>query len=94
MASQAYFQGDWYNAIAQASAGESPATNPEKWVKIEIPYYFGRFVTEKANAYLLGADGQSDKRAQADAYADEILGEVLMRHCDNGEIGQTRVLTR
>lgn len=98
MPSQAYFVqdgvGDWYACIAPASAGESPATAPDKWVRLEIPAIFEGYLVEKATELLLVGDGQMDKRRAAARAAEEVLTDLGFRHADRGEFERPRVLTR
>jgi hypothetical protein len=98
MPSQAYFEidgvGDWYACIQATSAGESPATAPDKWVKLEIPAIFESYVVEKVTALLLVQEGQSDKRrAQEQAAAIE-LEELEFRHTERGDYARPEVMTR
>jgi len=98
MPKQAYFEddgvGDWYRCVSATLAGESPKTNPEKWVKVSIPSIFERFIVLEACVALLGGDGQSDKRALYQAQANALLLELVHRHSDRGDFYRAMVLTR
>ena len=99
MPSHAYFEnsegvGDWYVALAQVNPGQSPATHPEKWMKLALPDFFEPYLVEKASAYLMGQDGQSDKRRAHEATAEAYLDELTMRHSDIGAPYAVQVFTR
>jgi hypothetical protein len=76
--SQVYFEGDFWTCIVATNAGESPATHPEKWRRIDIPLESVRFLAQSAYAQLLEGDGQSDKRRLEEQLADKRLTEGLM----------------
>lgn len=84
MASQVLYQGDWYNCIDDAAAGQSPGTHPAKWSRLEIPAQFERFLTQSAFERLLPGEGQNDKRRGERGISAEILLETWMR-----EVNQT-----
>ena len=77
---QVYFQGatsgDFYDAVAATSAGESPVTAAAKWSKVELPAYFHGFLSRGTYADWLRSDGQGDKADQQEAAALEQLGRA------------------
>lgn len=97
MASQAYFQGDWWQATATATAGQSPATHPSKWVRLYLPAEFERYLVQATYARLLPGEGQNDKRRQEEALAESILTELRQRCVNQSGLGadaRPLVLTR
>ncbi len=85
MASQAYYEGDWYECVANTAAGESPASHPAKWNKLEIPNFAARPIVEIAIGSLLGADGQNDKRRAQVTAGENALYAVYQRHRPRGD---------
>jgi hypothetical protein len=90
MGSQTYFVnadgvGDFYECVSAASPGQSPATHPAKWVKIEIPAFLREAVVEIAAGQLLQVDGQSDKRAAAKREGQDALYQIWIRHRPRGD---------
>lgn len=94
MASQVYFNGDWYDCVAATSPGESPGTNPEKWAKVEIPLIFQRFLITQGGATILKSDGARDTAAAASVEAGRILDEEIVRASKIGRPRPMRVQTR
>ena len=98
MPAQAYFEddgvGDWYACILATSAGESPSSAPDKWVKLEIPAIFEAYLVDKATALLLTGEGQSDKRRAFERTAAEELEEVQYRHTERGDFERPEVMVR
>lgn len=98
MAYQAYFEsggeGDWYNCLLLTAPGESPTTAPSKWTRLEIPHIFENVVALYAVAYILAAEGQSDKFRAQFAIASEALDELRMTAIDRGDAKPMAVLTR
>ena len=99
MASQAYFvdpdgTGDFYNAIATTAPGESPATNPEKWLKLSIPEVIHQPIVLRAASILLREQGQHDKSRALSRDAEEQLLRCAIRQADRGDFPRPRVLTR
>jgi len=87
MATQAYWQGDWYEATDTTAAGESPTQFPDKWRKIEIPQKFRRFITERAAATVLEVVGQNDKATISagraiDSLMQTAVGEAQTDNCN------------
>lgn len=98
MPSQAYFEtdgvGDWYACIQATSAGESPSSAPDKWMKLEIPAIFEAYLVDKAVALLLTGEGQSDKRRLHSAWAEDELMKVTFEFTERGEFERPEVLVR
>lgn len=98
MPTQAYFEqdgvGDWYGCIQATSASESPASAPDKWLKLEIPAIFETYLVDKATALLLVGEGQSDKRAAFERSSRAELEEVQCRHTDQGDFARPEVMVR
>jgi hypothetical protein len=78
MASQVYFQGNLWDCVETTSPGETPATAPAKWRKVEIPRDCLRFVPQGALALLMESDGQTDKRGAAERRAQALLDEAMV----------------
>lgn len=95
MASQVYYNGDWYECVTATSAGESPASHPAKWAKLEIPYAFGRFLQRRAASLLLAEEGQQDKQAIEERASALILDDTILRSARiNGRGNPIQVFTR
>lgn len=89
MANQVYFNGHFWQCVAAASAGESPATHPEKWRRIQIPKRLRRVLSRLTYGHLLDIDGQKDKSLKELGDARELL-EDLVRQEANKEHWRTR----
>lgn len=63
MSDQCYFNGEFYQCVADTVAGESPATAPAKWRKVQIPADWRWVLTQLTYAHLLKLDGQNEKAA-------------------------------
>lgn len=99
MPSQAYYEidgaGDWYAAVAATSPGQSPQTNPEKWVKLGILDIFEEYLVEQAVADLLAGEGQRDQRRAQRQTAQAVLEDLTWRHHVNrGDAVRPEVRTR
>lgn len=101
MASQAYFatdgvEADFYDCIDAAAAGESPATNPEKWRRIEIPAVYEWFLVSRAASLLLPGEGQSDKARAEEVASAKTLDYALYRERNArcGRMRKPKVFTR
>jgi len=79
MASQAYYNGDWYECVSDTTAGESPSTNPEKWRVMDIPSQFERFIVQAAYEKMLPGEGQTDRRRGERYTASQILDETIYK---------------
>lgn len=86
MASQVYFDGDWYNCISATTAGQSPSTDPDKWAKLEIPKSFERFLIQQAYEFILPAEGQNSKRIPERMSAVAIRDELWLR--EGAQVGR------
>lgn len=58
MASQAYFQGDFWECVSAAAAGESPATHPAKWNLLALPEEWLPYLEEESVAFVMQALGR------------------------------------
>jgi hypothetical protein len=65
--------GDFYKATSQGDAGDSPAIDPGKWTRIEIPFIFSNYLSWGTHADWLELDGQGSKAPPAAARAFEWL---------------------
>lgn len=94
MASQAYYDGDWYECVSTTAPGESPASHPSKWVKLPIPAAFSAALVSLAVAGLQEGEGQTDKAARNYALGSERLSAAIGRNRDEGDFAQATVMTR
>jgi hypothetical protein len=94
MASQVYFNEDWYDCTAATSAGESPTTAPSKWAIVGIPVQFERFLVEAACAAALKGDGAREHAAAARMEAEMLVGQEIVRARSGGALNRIRVMTR
>lgn len=90
MASQAYYNGNWYNCVSDTTAGESPASNPEKWVVLEIPSNFERVLVQMALEEILPGEGQNTKRLMERRTSKDILDELMVREEGVANAGRPR----
>lgn len=61
--------GDFYDCIEFAGEAESPAVDPTKWRRIEIPSIFGNYLGWATHGDWLELDGQNDKALAANSKA-------------------------
>jgi len=99
MPTQAYFVangvGDWYDCLAATVPGESPATNPELWRKLEIPVWFEPYLISRALSLVLTDDGQNDKARGEMQIAEAMLAEIVFRErVERGRLARPRVFSR
>lgn len=95
MASQIFYNGEFYDCLVTSEAGQSPTTHPENWRRVEIPRDAGNFVVQRAYSLLLSGDGQEDKRRSAERAATTALQEAILAMARNRTQPNTlRVLTR
>jgi hypothetical protein len=66
-------KGNFYNCVAPTSAGESPTSRPDKWVKINIPYVFGSFMSWGSTSNWLVSEGMVQEAAVIESKANEAL---------------------
>jgi hypothetical protein len=83
MASQVYWSGNFYDCLEATSPGETPATAPAKWRKVEVPRDCLRFVPQGALGLLMDGDGQTDKRQAAERRAQMLLDEAVIAMARN-----------
>jgi hypothetical protein len=98
MASQVYFEsggvGDWYTCLSQASNGQSPASHPSKWERVELPQFLATLVGDLAVAYMQRGEGQSDKSLASFRAGQPMMDEFILRHADLGTSSTPMVFTR
>jgi hypothetical protein len=99
MASQAYFAadgiGDWYECLATTAFGESPASRPDLWQKLEIPVWFEPFLVSRALSLVLIDEGQNDKARAEAQIAEAMLQEIVYRdRAERGRLSKPRVFAR
>jgi hypothetical protein len=72
---------DFYNCIVNAAAGDTPATDTDKWTRVEIPDYFKNYLGAKgALGFLVGDDDAKYQVAESFAADAEIhLMDLLQR---------------
>lgn len=58
---QAYYNGNFYQAVSVTAPGESPDVAPAKWRKIQLPKNWRFALSQLTYANLLKLDGQNDK---------------------------------
>lgn len=88
MPDQCYFNGNYYQAAAATTAGQSPATTPASWSLVQIPARFRWLLAHLTYANLLEIDGQKDKAVaerQATMQDDRRGLDVVIRAEANGE---------
>lgn len=52
---------DFYQCIIPTTPGQSPATNPEAWSRVQIPKMWRKALVRLTYSNLLDMDGQTDK---------------------------------
>lgn len=100
MPTQAYFEadppdGDFYDCISSTAAGESPATHPAKWRRVDIPALFEPYLVSRATSILLQAEGNVEKGRTEEAVARQLLEELAYRdRNERSRLGRPRVFAR
>ena len=70
---------NFYECLTATTAGESPTTAASKWAIIEIPYLFQPYLVMGAYADFLVMDGQMDKAAAQERWAEQYLADELQK---------------
>lgn len=65
--------GNFYNCLANANAGESPYTHPNKWQKVSIPYVLGPYMSWASAADWMVSEGNVEGAAVLEQKANAIL---------------------
>jgi hypothetical protein len=73
MATQCYFGSDFYEAVSDTVAGESPTTTPGKWQRLAIPADFKTAIALMAAAALLDSQGKPEQSAKVRQDAEVAL---------------------
>lgn len=80
MASQVYFEtngeGDLYYATQTTTPGDSPATAPDKWARLEIPARARSFLRLAAAAIVRRGNGEQEAALALQALARRELQET------------------
>ncbi len=83
--------GDFWTASGSVNPGQSPTTNPERWERIEFPYYLAEFVAQSAYAMMTNREQQEPEN-----FTIQLAGgyPLLLAELDKIERqqGQTRQL--
>jgi len=88
-------KGDWYRCISAASAGESPATHPAKWDKIDIPSAFKRYLVSRMTSICQKGDGQNDKARAELGESAALIDDAIMRELKTrGRMRRSQVFSR
>lgn len=98
MSQHVYFEdangnGDFYQCIIPTNPGESPATTPGKWSRLQIPKQWRDVLVFLTYAELLEMDGQTDKAMEMRQMAEEMdhTGlQVLMNNEAQRDTWRTR----
>jgi len=64
---------NYWTCVSATSAGQSPTTHPDKWVKAQIPLIFQNYLAYGTVADALRMDGQPDRAALMDQMAADAL---------------------
>ena len=97
MPDQCYYSGEFYQCATAASAGESPASAPAKWRRVQIPSGWRWMLARLTYSNLLELDGQKDKANAERALAvggDRVGLEDMIRGEGNAEIFLERPVVR
>lgn len=75
---QVYFNGDFYDALEDIAAGDTPTTHPDGWDKVEIPYSARNYLIRGAYADMLEHDrADVNNVGRADSLARQALDKEL-----------------
>lgn len=97
---QVYFSdastpGNLYDCATATTAGDSPSSAAAKWVKVDLPYIFGRHLIHAGFADYLTTDQQSERKAQEEGFALDLLtNQVTLLAGQQGHLRRVAVLTR
>jgi len=95
MASQCYYDGDFWDATQAVAPGESPGTHPQKWRRLTLPLAFREYLTLKSVAVLMAGLGQQEKALGMRGVVDDSMQEAIIREArTNGRGLQPQVFTR
>lgn len=81
-----YTDGDFYKCLDDTTAGQSPATHPEKWERMDFPWVLAEAVARGAYADTLVGDGQNEKRP----LEEQAAWGIIFREIDRIERGQNQ----
>jgi len=79
MASQCYYEGDFWDATTSVAPGESPGTHPQKWRRLTIPITFRDYLVLKALMVQLAGAGQHEKAIGMRRNVEDALEEAVIR---------------
>lgn len=86
--------GDYWTAVESIAAGESPTTDPDKWERVEFPWYLAEYVAQSAYAMLTNAEQESPENftVQMTAGYPLLLAEVDSIERQQGQTRQLNVV--
>lgn len=70
-------RGNFYNCMAVSGPNQNPATHPNNWEKVEIPYSFSPYLAKGAAADWLHSEMQIEAAQVAEANAERTLGNLI-----------------
>jgi len=97
---QVYFsdsttKGNFYDCTTATNLTDSPSSAAAKWTKVDIPYIFGRYLTQAGYADYLTTDQQGERKAQEELFATELLtNQVTLIAGQQGQYRRVAVSTR
>jgi hypothetical protein len=65
MSNQAYYNGNFWQALVTTNPGDTPDSAPASWNLIPIPARFRFALSQLTYSHMLALDGQGDKAAAA-----------------------------
>jgi len=87
--------GNFYTcAVTSTTAGQSPSTTPSSWVKIDIPYIFGSYMSWGCTANWLQSEMLLQEAGAIEGKAKEVLeleyDKLLRQQAQFGKINMSR----
>lgn len=88
-------QGNFYTCLVNSTnAGESPATHPQKWKKVEIPYAFATYMSWGAASNFFASEMMLQEAGIIESKAKEVLeleyDKVLRQQGQFGRINMVK----
>lgn len=87
--------GDFWTANQSVAAGESPTTNPEKWDKVEFPYFLAEYAAQSAYAMMTNREQEEPENFSIQLAAGFPLLQAEVDHIERkqGQVRQLNVVT-